>query len=212
VSTPAVRHDASGYHLTADELRLPWAPNEDTRQKIRDRLRPWLKDLRDINGKSIGLVFKGCYGIAQALTATAKNPDVWYVEGVWETHRRALEGRTEKHGWNIAYGVRVDILAELLDKVFIQEDREYQGLEKYSLQDLLEVNAWHPLKSHDISGPLRLRKSVVFKELLEKEDLQGIRKLFEEMLPTVTEEAFQPAVNTFMARFANGTRRNEEKP
>jgi hypothetical protein len=204
----------TGWQPTAEDLRLPWAP-ENQRERLRERLRPWLAKLHRVDGKAIGINPKRCFEIAQSLTATAQDSNVLYVEGVWDTEFRANKGCTpERHGWNSVHGIRVDLLAEFYDhdRVGFCATRHYEGLRAYTLEELRHVGSWSKLDSRDISGAQLLNDSVAFQAVLAKCNDEEMKKFWQEHIDEATEAAFQPAVDKFMARFANGKRDDMAEP
>lgn len=197
------------WHPTAGALHLPYAP-EGQKDRLRERLRPWLERLHRVDGTPIGLGGGQCFEIAQALTATAKDPSVLYVEGVWGASSPDIDeiSYPERHGWNYVDGVRIDLLDERYRCVggrFSQFVRHYQSLASYtwaSIQGVIDNRI--TLDCHDISGSLRLWNSAGYQRLLGKASDQEIRKYWNDHLDAATAEAFQPAIDRFIAHFGVG--------
>jgi hypothetical protein len=128
LSTQRRRNEVEVWHPKAHNLQLPHVPPE-ARQAIRKKLSPWLANLKDYDGQRVGVKFGDCWNIAQALTLTAMNESVQYVEGVWSEH-------CASHGWNLIDGYVVDLVDEFRIWQGSDAERLRESLNVYTVEDV----------------------------------------------------------------------------
>jgi hypothetical protein len=133
-----VRQNTELWYPTADDLQLRHVPDAE-RERIRTRLAPWLKNLRDIDGKRTPVKFGDCWNVAQSLAITAQSPDVKYIEGAWGGPRYADtwdEYPPAHHGWNTVEGFRVDLVAEFFQWQHGHDDHDYEAQKEYTYEEV----------------------------------------------------------------------------